>query len=281
MGSSDIPAASKSRETPRLPRRAAAAVRRRYARSWLRDVAARLRTLEFGNWIVLFGASLLLAVLPLIILLSTVANERIDDDLSRHIGLDRRGAQIIAALFRKTPSHAPSAIVLGILMGFAGTMAVAGSLQVVYERAFGQDHRGWRDAPRFVLWTAVLFGLLVAEGSYDVPLRAAAGLVVRDAVSFVLAATFLAWTMHFLLAGRVPWRRVVRPAVSTALLWLGLALFSSLYFSAAVVSEHRLYGMIGVMFVLLTWLIAIGGVLLLGIACGTVWQERRERAKPA
>lgn len=261
----------------RTARRALAAMRRRYEGSWLQDLATRLAGLEFGTWIIVFGASLLLTVLPLVILLSSLADERIDDDLSRHIGLSRQGAHIIEGLFRKTPSHSAFPIVLGLLIAFAGTMAVARSLQVVYGRLFGQEDRGWRDLPRFVVWTAVLFGVLIAEGAYDGPLRNAVGALPRDILSLLLVMSFFAWTMHFLLAGRVPWQRLVGPAVLTALLWLGLALFSSLYFSSAIISEHRLYGTIGVIFVLLTWFIAIGAVLLLGAAVGAVIQARLER----
>jgi hypothetical protein len=82
--------------------------------------------------------------------------------------------------------------VTALILAAAGTMAVAGSLQVIYERVFGQQHRGWR-------------------------------------------------TMHFLLAGRVPWRRLIHAAVLTALLWVGLELFSAVYFSAAIISDSRLY----------------------------------------
>ncbi|HEY2181559.1 MAG TPA: hypothetical protein VGH09_07800, partial [Solirubrobacteraceae bacterium] len=45
---------------------------------------------------------------------------------------------------------------------------------------------------------------------------------------------------------------------------------------SAIISEHRLYGTLGVIFVLLTWFIGIGAVLVLGAACGTEWQGRRE-----
>src|SRR5438270_8295696 len=156
-------------------RRLFARVRRRYGGSWAEELTERVKALDFGNWIILFGASLLLTVLPLIILLSSLANERIDDDLSRHIGLNRQGAAIIEGLFRKTPTHSVEPIVLGLLIAFAGSVAVAKSLQVIYERAFDQELHGWRDFPRFVIWIAVLFGILIAEGSYDKPIRTAAG----------------------------------------------------------------------------------------------------------
>jgi len=60
------------------------------------DFVKRLGAVDFVNSIVLFGASLLLSVLPFIILLSSIANHRIDTDLSRHIGLNHEGAAIVS-----------------------------------------------------------------------------------------------------------------------------------------------------------------------------------------
>jgi len=70
--------------------------------------------------------------------------------------------------------------------------------------------------------------------------------------------------MHFLQAGRVPWRRLLPAAVLTAVLRIGLGLFSAVYFSSAIISNSRLYGTIGVVFTLLTWFIAIGAVIVPG-----------------
>lgn len=232
---------------------------------------------DFVNSIILFGAALLLSVLPLIILLGAVANEKIDDDVSRHIGLDRRGAHIIEHLFRHSPTHAAGPIILGLIIGFVGSVTVAGSLQVIYERVFGQPHRGWRDLSRFIAWVFVLLGVLIAEGSYDEPVRRAVGAIVRDIISLALITAFLWWTMHFLLAGRVRWRYLMRPAIASGVLWVVFALVSSIYFSSALISENKLYGTIGVVFILMTWFIAIGAVIVLGAVCGAVWQERTVR----
>ena len=73
----------------------------------------------------------------------------------------------------------------------------------------------------------------------------------------------------------MPWRSVIRPAFVTGLLWLGLALFSSQYFSSVLIEDSHTYGTIGVVFTLLTWFILIGGVVVLGAALGAVWQKRR------
>jgi membrane protein len=78
-----------------------------------------------------------------------------------------------------------------------------------------------------------------------------------------------------LLAGRVPWSRVLPSAVATAVFWIGLGVFASFYFSATVTSDSKLYGAIGVVFTLVTWFIAIGAVITLGAVVGVVWQDRR------
>jgi membrane protein len=84
--------------------------------------------------------------------------------------------------------------------------------------------------------------------------------------------------MHLLLAGRVPGRRLLRPAALTALLWIGLELFSSAYFSSSIIDDSRLYGPIGVVFSLMVWFIAIGAVIVLGAAAGATWDQRKRRS---
>jgi membrane protein len=260
----------------RVGRRLTAA-RVRYEGSWIHDIVTQLRALDFLNWTTIFGAELLWSALPFIILLSSLADERIDDDLSRHLGLNSQGAHIVKGLFRNSPSHAFVPIVTGLLIAFAGIIAVVASLQVVYERLFDQKHRGWRDIPRYVAWVAIVLVLLIVEGLINRPERRAAGPVVQALTAFVVATLFFGWTMHFLLDGRVPWRLFIRPALLTAILWVALGFFSSLYFSSVIIDDSKTYGTIGVVFTFLTWFILIGGVIVLGAACGAVWQQRTTR----
>jgi membrane protein len=259
-------------------RRLAGAARARFEGSSVQIFLRRLGALDFGGSIVLFGAAVLLSVLPFIILMGSLANSRVDDDLSRHIGLNRQGALIVSHLFKYSRGHSTAAIVTALILAIAGTMGVAGSVQLIYERIFGLPHRGWRDALRFFAWTAVLLGFLVADSLIIKPVRAVGGPLAQQLVTFAGAAAFFWWTMHFLLAGRVPWRLLVRPAIVTALFWIGLDLFSSLYFSSQIVSDSRLYGTIGVVFSLMTWFIAIGAVIALGAAVGASWDQRRGRS---
>jgi membrane protein len=250
--------------------------RARYEGSWIGAIGLQLKELDFVNQITLFGAALLWSGVPLIIVLSSLADEPIDDDLSRHIGLDAHGARIVQAVFRTAPAHAVVPIVTGVLFSAAGVVAVVGSLQGVYEKVFRLEPRGWRGLPRWIAWTGVVIALLVLEGALSGLARRTVGPIVRDLLELVAATLVLWWTMHYLLAGRIPWRALVRPAVVTGGLWLALGLFSSVYFSPVLISDSRTYGEIGVVFSLLTWFFLIGAVLVLGPVCGVVWQARSE-----
>lgn len=253
----------------------AGAARGRFDGSSAQTFLRQLGVLDVVNTSVLFGAALLMSVLPFVILLSSLANHRIDTDLSRHIGLNQQGALIVSELFRSSPADSAAGIVSALIFATAGTLAVAGSLQVIYERVFGQRHRGWKDLPRFATWVVVLFGTLVAESAISQPVHAVAGPVGQGLITYAGVAAFFCWTMHFLLAGQVRWRHLVRPAILTALFWMGLELFSAAYFSSAIISDSRLYGTIGVVFSFMIWFVAIGVVIVLGAVAGETWNQRK------
>jgi membrane protein len=79
---------------------------------------------------------------------------------------------------------------------------------------------------------------------------------------------------HFLLAGRVAWRRLLPSAVATGVCFAGLGVFSKFYFSATIIADNKTYGVIGAIFTIMTWLIAIGAVIILGAVAGAVWADR-------
>ena len=271
-----------TREPAARLRDRAAAVRARYQASWAGEMGRELKALDFVNWITVFGATLLWSALPLLILLSSLANHQVEDDLSRHIGLNRHGAQIVETLFRGTPAHGVEPILTGFLFCFGGVVAVVSSLQLIYERIFGQAPRGWRNLPRGIVWIVVLLALLTLDGAISGPVRHHAGLAVVDLLGLLMTSVFFWWTLHFLLAGRVGWRRLARPALTTSALWFGFGVFSSAYFSPILISDSRTYGTIGVVFSLLTWFFLIGAVIVLGAVAGAAWQAHAEPgARPA
>lgn len=46
------------------------------------------------------------------------------------------------------------------------------------------------------------------------------------------------------------------------------------YFSGTIISDSRTYGTIGAILGILTWLVAIGAVIIIGAVAGVVWAGR-------
>lgn len=255
------------------------AVRSRYECSWLREVGLRLHALDFGNQATLLGAGLLASLLPLIILLSAFASERVDDDLALRLGLNPQAATIVSHLFRTSTPSVNAATVLSLVFVFAGTVAVASSLRQTYEKTFGADHQA-RAALRPLLWVGALCGVVAVESLVGRAARLLPlGSIAAAVASLAIFTPFFWWTMHFLLSGRVPWRRLVYPAGVTGALLAGVGLFSEAFFSSWVIADDQTYGAIGAVFSILTWLVMIGAALIVGPVAGAVWQQRTSRRR--
>lgn len=128
--------------------------------------------------------------------------------------------------------------------------------------------------PRRLVWLAVLVGWSVLAGWAGPRLSGAVGPVLLAVIGLVVLTGFWWFTMWFLLAGRVPWKTLFPAAVATAVFWVGMEAVFSVIFSGTVISDDKKYGPIGVVFALMSWLIAIGVVIILGAVTGIVWQER-------
>jgi Virulence factor BrkB len=165
----------------------------------------------------------------------------------------------------------------------AGTVAVASSLQQIYEKVFRQPRRGMRDLPRLLIWVAVVCGVVAFQSMVGRPVRNAwGGHGMIDLVTFAIYTPFFWWSMHFLLAGRVGWRRLLPSAVATGSLLTVLGVVSEFYFSSMIITDSRTFGDIGAVFALLTWLIAMGVAIILGALAGAVWHNRRhQQATPS
>jgi hypothetical protein len=123
--------------------------RDRFEGSLAQGFLQRLKAVDFASQAMLFGAGLLVSLLPFVILLSAFASQRVDDDISLRLGLDRRAAGIVDHLFTSVPATLSVATATSLVFLIAGMLAVASSLQQIYETVFRQDHRGLRDLYRF------------------------------------------------------------------------------------------------------------------------------------
>ena len=258
-------------------RRFVAAVKGRYEGSLVQDVVTQLKDIDVGNQVMLFGTGMLLSLLPLLILLSAFASERVDDDIALHLGLNNQAAGVTSRLFSSAPASLNSATVLSLVFVAAGTVTVASSLQQIYERVFHQDHRGMPYLPRRLTWVVVVCGVVALESVLGrAATDASAGWLV-EVIAFAIFTPFFWWSMHFLLGGRVGWRRLLPSAIATGLCFAGLGLFSRFYFSSTIISDNKIYGTFGTVFSIMTWLAAIAAMVILGTVAGAVWEGRDKK----
>ena len=233
----------------------------------------RLNSVDFVNQGMIFAGTLLLCAFPFLIVVDALEGQSTARGLGRRLGLDRPAAGDIGHLFAS--SHATVASVTGVAWVFLvlSGYSLAASLQGLYHRVFGLDSRTTRDAPRALIWLVLLLAWLFASGLAGPRVRAG-GPVVFAIVGLVVFTLFWWFTMWLLLAGRIRWRRLLPCAVATGVCWLGMEAVFAVIFSGMVTSDHLEYGPIGTVFALMSYLIAIGVVVILGAVTGLVWQER-------
>jgi membrane protein len=245
----------------------------KYAGSSAEDLWRRLESVDFLNRGMVCAATLLLCFFPFLIVASAVAGRSIVSGLARRLGLNKQAAADVGHLF--SSSSATSAAVTGtgwVFLILSGLVAAA-AVQQLYQQAFDLDRRKG-DMLRALIWLAVLGGGMFVAGWAGPGVRDAAGPVLFGVIGVAVFTCFWWFTMWFLLAGRTSWGDLFPAAVATAVFWVGMEAVFAVVFSGMVISNDEKYGPIGIMFSLLSWLIAIGVVIILGAVAGIVWHER-------
>ncbi|MFF8513327.1 YhjD/YihY/BrkB family envelope integrity protein [Streptomyces sp. NPDC015492] len=247
--------------------------RARYRGSWAEHLWRRLDAFDFLNQAILLAATLLLCAVPFMLVTTALAGRSAVAGLTRRLGLSEQAAAAMGDLFAS--SAATSAAVTGLSWVFfvLGGLAAAGSLQRLYQQMFRLRPQGLRDGLRALAWLGVVVGCaalasVVGHGVYS---RAPVLWWIVNVPAFVAFWWFAMW---FLLAGRIPWRKLMPCAVATGILWMLMLVVFHFMFSGMVTEYDKKYGPIGVVFALMSFFIAIGVVIILGAATGMMWQER-------
>ena len=260
-------------DTRRRVSRAAEWGQKKYAGSWAEYLWHRLDAADFMNQAMLLAATLLLCAVPFFLIATALTGRSAVRALTVRLGLSQQAAADVGHLF--TSSSATSNAVTGLSWAFfilAG-IAAATAVQALYQRVFGQDPRGLRDKLRAVIWLALVAGWFAFATLVGPGFRASAP-VLWWIVNIPAFIGFWWFTMSFLLAGRVSWRKLFPCAVATGAFWLGMYAVFSVIFSGMVISYDQKYGPIGVVFGLMSYFIAVGVVITLGAAVGLMWHDR-------
>lgn len=233
----------------------------------------RLNTVDFMNQAMTFAATLLLCAFPFLIIVSALGGRSSVHELGRRLGLSHQAANDLGHLFASSAATSRSVTGAAWVFFIVSGVAAAGALQGLYQRIFDLNHRVTRDLPRALIWLGGWLGWLFA-GGWAGPWVRALGPVLFAIVGLVLFTGFWWVTMWLLLAGRISWRKLLPSAVATGVFWIAMEAVFAAVFSGMITSNAQEYGPIGIVFALVSYMIAIGVVIILGGVTGIVWQER-------
>ena len=165
--------------------------------------------------------------------------------------------------------------VVGAVLVLVSALAFARALQRLYESAFGLPALGGlRGAPATAVWLALIPAAVTLGDAVDVLFDGVAASVLRlaCAVAFWTASPFV------LLRRRLDWRRLVATGAITAIVFVLLISATALWMTRTVGESAERYGVIGVAFPLLSWLLLAGFALVASAAAGAILTERRAAA---
>jgi membrane protein len=245
----------------------------KYSGSWAEYLWRRLDAVDFMNQAMLLAATFLLCAVPFLLIASALAGRSVVPALTRRLGLSHEASADLGHLF--TSSSATSGAVTGlswvffILAGIAGASAI----QLLYLRVFQLAPQKARDTLHAVIWLVLVVGWMFLFAAVDPWLRGVS-LLLFWMVNLVAYIGWWWFTMWFLLARRVSWRRLYPCAVATGAFWTGMYAVFSIILSGMITSYDQKYGPIGIIFALTSLFIAIGVVIILGAAVGLMWQDR-------
>jgi membrane protein len=251
-----------------------APVKKRYSGSFAEQHWNRLSEVDFINKGMLFAAVLLLCAFPFYIVVNSLAGHSAANGIARRLGLNQHAAADVSHVFAPASSTSASLSGLAYVFFILGGIAAAAAVTDLYQQVFHLKGRGMKNLPQELAWLAVVIGGSLVMGRVGPAFHAAVGPFV-----YVLGVGFFAlfwwFTMWLLLAGRVRWRTLLPAAIATAICWIGMEVVFALTFSSDIISNDKKYGPIGVVFALMSFLIAIGVVIIIGAVFGVVWQERK------
>lgn len=243
-------------------------------------VQRRFAQADLANQAMILAALALSLLLPVLVTLAAVlplgGADSLPAAVAHRLGLDAASTDDLQKLFPKAQVVRGGTTVFGSLFTLLSAYAWPAALQRGYEIAWGVESKGWRGLWRPFAWLTgfvALGALLIVLPSTGIanPWRTVLLLVFWTPVLFVGSW----WTQHFLLGGRVAWRPLLAGAVAMTVGLIALRAFAAVYLSTAISTNYARYGPLGIVFMLLTWLIAISTVMLGGPVVGAALYEHR------
>jgi membrane protein len=257
-----------------------ASTKQRLDASKVGHVQRRFVQADLTNQAMILAALALSLLLPVLVTLAAVlplgSADSLPAALAGRLGLTRTASDDLQKLFPTREAVRSASTVFGSVFTLLSAYAWPTALQRGYEIAWGLESKGWRGLWRPLVWLTAFVAagavlLVLPRSALADPWRTVVLLVIWTPVIFFWSW----WTQHFLLRGAVPWRQLLAGAVAMTIGLVGLRVFAAVWLSRAIAYNYARYGPLGIVFMLLTWLVALSVVMLGGPVLGAALHERR------
>jgi len=243
-----------------------------------RECLRRAIQIEFVDRSVALASLAFTALVPLGVvtgsLLPSVGRRNLADSITDRFQLDADTAGLVHDLFAPPEDVRSATSAAGLLLLVVAALSFTRGLQRVYERSWQLPSLGVRGTPAGLKWLAGVVIFLAVFAGTRAWLTDLVGPVLDIAVALVTSALIWLVTPHTLLSRRVAWTDLVPTAVLTSVCMTTLSIGSVLYMPGAIADSAKQYGQIGVTISLVSWLVAVGFVLVGCAAVGAVLAER-------
>jgi membrane protein len=247
----------------------------RFIRDWMR----RFVGIQGVDRATALGGQAFTALFPILIVYATVVPGRDSRDFAESV-IDRfnlagAAAASVRRAFAPAGTVEDSVTALGVVLLIVSALSFTRALQRVYESAQGLPPLGVRSTPYGLAWLAFIgLELMVRPVLVD-----AFGTVWSLVVALALNAVVWLVTPYLLLARRLAPRRLAPTSLLTTFGVTCVGVAAIIGMPETVEASAEQFGVIGVAFALLTWLIGSGFAIVIAAAGGAVIDDRLERRR--
>ena len=221
----------------------------------------------------MLGGQAFTTLIPLLIVVAAAASRQgptaLADRLATRFHVTGASAQAIRTLFERPPGATGAITIVGVVVMLFSLLSLIRSLQRTYEAAWQLPAVGVRGTVHGMTATGVFVAsLLVVSLLVGLLRNVPAGSVLAVVVRVVVNTAVWLLLQRLLLSRRVPIRRLLPGSIVIAAGSVILSLYSAVWMPRVIESNAAKYGIIGITFALLTWLIVVCFCLVVAAVIG-------------
>ncbi len=240
------------------------------------DLLRRLVEVQMVDRGVALGAQAFTAIVPLLMLFAVIAPRKEGRDFVETI-VDRFQLSGDSAAAMREAFQPPSTVtsqsisVFGAFLLIAAALSFTRTLQRLYENSYGLRPLGLRGTPWGLLWIAML-GVATAVNPVIRSIADGLGLAAL-VVSIALSSVVWGLTPYILTAKRITKAQAVPAGILGGIAMTVLSISSTIWLPRTVAESAEQYGLIGVAFAFVSWLVVAGLTLASTAVAGAVLAE--------